>query len=85
MQMTCLFNSRIEKVLPQKGQWAYRQRVIIVGGIAFTLKENLARVVTEEDLGRKVSLSYYPVSYKSKTDEDRYYTYLIITEITFDE
>lgn len=84
MQMTCHFNSQIDKVLPERGQWAYRQRVIIVGGIAFTLKENLTNVVTEKDLGRKVSLSYFPVSYKSKTHDDRYFTYLIITEITFE-
>ena len=81
--MTYHFSGIVEKVLPSTGMWAYRQRIIIVGGIAFTLKDNNSKLVSDDDVGKPVQLTFRIVSYKSKTHDDKYYTYVIVDSLTF--
>lgn len=58
------FNGIIQKILPTKGQWAAKKRLIVIDGIAFTALCNDCRFFDQVHIGQKVKLDFQIKGYE---------------------
>ena len=82
MAMTYHFSGVLQRILPDKGQWAYRQRQIIVGGNVFTLNIDTLSLSDGIREGKKYCVIFKIKTLQDKIHNDRYYTLLMVTSLT---
>lgn len=58
------FNGIVEKVLPTKGQWAAKKRLIVINGIAFTARCNECAFFDKVHIGTKVKFDFQIKGYE---------------------
>ena len=80
--MTYHFNGVLQRILPDKGQFAYRQRQIIVGGVCFTLDINTLSLSEGIKEGRKYIVIFKIKTIHDKIHENRYFNLLMVTSLT---
>jgi len=80
--MTYHFNGILQRILPDTGQWAYRQRNIIVGGICFTLNIDTLSLSEGIKEGRKYIVIFKIKTIQDKIHENRYFNLLMVTSLT---
>jgi len=80
--MTYHFNGVLQRILPDKGQFAYRQRQIIVGGVCFTLDINTLSLSEGIKEGRKYIVIFKIKTIQDKIHENRYFNLLMVTSLT---